>query len=309
MRPVVVLGSLNMDLTLAVDRLPQAGETVLGGALRTTPGGKGANQAVAARRLGAAVRMVGRVGADAFGQSLRRGLAAEGIVSDSVTVDPRSPTGAALILVDPQGENQIAVAPGANGAVDGADVERALAALASDGVLVLQLEIPLTAVAAALTAPRPAGAIAVVNAAPATRELDPLLDRIDVLVVNESEAARLSDTAGAGRSGAHQAGARLRQRGVATVVITLGAGGAVVVDAEGPRWEPAPTVRAVDATAAGDAFVGALAAGLAAGRRPRDLLAFANAAGAVAATRPGAQVSLPGLHDLRELVDTSWAQA
>ncbi|HUY61662.1 MAG TPA: PfkB family carbohydrate kinase, partial [Candidatus Dormibacteraeota bacterium] len=115
MRPVVVLGSLNMDLTLAVGRLPAPGETVLGGGLRTTPGGKGANQAVAARRLGAPARMVGRVGDDGFGQTLRAGLAAEGIASDTVTVDPERPTGVALILVDPKGENQIAVAPGANG--------------------------------------------------------------------------------------------------------------------------------------------------------------------------------------------------
>ena len=309
MRPVVVLGSLNMDLTLAVGRLPAPGETVLGGGLRTTPGGKGANQAVAARRLGAPVRMVGRVGDDGFGQTLRAGLAAEGIASDTVTVDPERPTGVALILVDPKGENQIAVAPGANGAVDGADVGRALAALAGGGVLVLQLEIPLAAVAAALAAPRAPGAITVVNAAPATSDLDPLLGGIDVLVVNESEAARLSDATGSGRSGALDAGARLRQRGVATVVVTLGAGGALVVDADGSAWEPAPAVHPVDATAAGDAFVGALAVGLAGGRRPREVLAFANAAGAVTATRHGAQISLPSLQDLRDLVDTSWARA
>ena len=289
---IVVLGSLNVDLVTRVPALPRAGETVIGDRLLTFTGGKGANQAVAAARLGGRVAMVGRVGRDAGGDALLRQLALDGVDSAGVERDGEEPSGAALIMVGPDGENLIAVAPGANGHVGDADVERALGAAGPDGLLVLQLEIPLAAAARAIGA----GRRVLLNAAPATADLPPgLLRGLEALVVNESEAAALLGGAAAGVEAArelHAAGARL-------AVVTLGAAGAALCDAGGARLAEPFRVAAVDTTAAGDAFVGALAVGLAAGRPAAEAVRFANAAGAAAATRAGAQESLPRSEDLR----------
>jgi ribokinase len=290
---IVVLGSLNVDLVTRVAALPGPGETVLGDRLLTFTGGKGANQAVAAARLGGAVTMVGRVGRDAGGDTLLRQLSLDGVEASGVSRDADEPSGAALIMVGADGENLIAVAPGANSRVGDAEVERALRAAGPDGLLVLQLEIPRPAAVRAIGE----GRRVLLNAAPAAPVPLEVLRGLEALVVNESEAAALLGRSVPGV----EAACALHAAGCALAVVTLGAAGAALCDADGARVAEPFAVQAVDTTAAGDAFVGALAVGLAAGRPAPEAVRFANAAGAAAATRAGAQESLPRLEELRRL--------
>ncbi|MBO0684173.1 MAG: ribokinase, partial [Candidatus Dormibacteraeota bacterium] len=257
---VVVLGSLNRDYVVQVPRLPSAGQTVVGGGhLQLFSGGKGANQAVAAARLGAEVAMVGRVGDDDAGRVLVEGLEADGVDISGVAVDPAAPTGAALIVVEEGGQNLITVAPGANAAVGRKELELALGSLRAGDLLLLQLEIPMAAVRAAIGRAGAAGARVILNAAPAAK-LDPeVLRGLDVLVVNETEARALAGAP------AQEAAGLLVRRGPAAVVVTLGERGSLLQEG-GRATEVAPhRVRAIDATGAGDAFAGGLAAALAAG--------------------------------------------
>jgi len=293
--PIVVLGSLNVDLVARVPALPRPGETALGRRLETFTGGKGANQAIAAARLGGRVAMVGRVGRDAGGDALLAQLGRDGVDVGGVARDDREPTGTALIMVDDAGENLIAVTAGANGGVGTADVDRALAAAGRDGLLMLQLEVPLEAVAQAVAARH--GRRVVLNAAPAARLDAALLRGLEALVVNESEAAALLGRALPGPDAARE----LHAAGAGLAVVTLGAAGAALCDASGTLRVAPFAVTAVDTTAAGDAFVGALAVGLAAGRPPAEAARLASAAGAAAATRAGAQASLPTAEDVTRL--------
>ena len=287
---IVVVGSLNMDLVVPVARHPKPGETVIGGDLQHFHGGKGANQAVAAARLGGRVRMVGRVGADAYGAELKRGLEAEGIeTADVAEID--APTGVALISVSEDGQNAIIVSPGANARLRPEDLSPAQ--FASAKVVVLQLETPLETVQRAAELGREAGAQVLLNAAPAQELPEELLQVLDVLVVNEFEAAQVAGSDEPESMEEALALARQLARRVPVVVITLGARGLVWAGAEGEGYLPAFAVQAVDTTAAGDAFVGGLAAALAAGEPFAAALKYGSAAGALAATRPGAQPSLP----------------
>jgi ribokinase len=292
---VVVLGSLNCDYVVQVPRLPVAGQTVTGGGLLTFPGGKGANQAVAAARLGATVTMVGRTGDDEAGRALVEALSAEGVDVGGVSRDLSAPTGAALILVEEGGQNLIAVAPGANAMVGEEEVTRAAGCLRHGDLLVLQLEIPLAAVRAAAGRAASLGARVILNAAPPARLDTETLRGLEVLVVNEHEARAL-----AGRP-PDEAAAVLAARGPAVAVVTLGERGALLSDGKDAVRVDPRRVRAVDATAAGDAFVGALAAALAGGAGPREAVSLANAAGAAATTVVGAQASLPRREDLQRL--------
>jgi ribokinase len=299
---ITVLGSLNTDLVVVVPRLPRPGETITGDRLRTFPGGKGANQAVAAARLGGRVRMVGRVGMDAFGESLIRNLEANGIDTSGVARDTAEPTGSATILVEEHGQNMIALAPGANATVGRAEVDRAIARIQPEDILVLQLEIPLDAVRAAIDQGRSAHAVIVLNAAPATRLEEALLSQVDVLVLNEGEAALVAGDAPESQPASKEAAAQvLRAAGVKTVVMTLGSQGALVCDEDGTRYVDPFRVDAIDTTGAGDAFVGAMSVALAAGLAADPATHFANAAGAAATTSLGAQSSLPRQSDLRRL--------
>jgi ribokinase len=318
---VTVVGSLNTDISLLVPHLPQAGETVLSAAgADVGGGGKGANQAVAAARLGAAVRMVGCCGADEFGARLRAGLAAEGVDVTAVRAVAGVTSGLALITVDGTGENAIAVAAGAN-AMAG-DPEAAAALAAPCDVLVLSAEIPAALVAAVLGRARTAGLPCVLNLAPAPAgAADLLAIGVDWLVVNEQEAAAVlgrpvTGPPGAGDAAGSSSGdglaaavAALARLGARQVVITLGAAGAVVGGAGPLVMVPGFAVASVDSVGAGDAFVAALAVAVAAGAGPATAVRAACAAGAAATTRRGAQAALPRPGDITAATGFAWPAA
>lgn len=302
--PVVVVGSINVDLIVRSESLPGPGETVVGGEFMTAGGGKGANQAVAAHRLGADVRFIGRVGRDASGDLVRNGFAAEGLSTRWITVDPTAATGVALIMVDRQGQNLISVASGANLRLAPEDLLEAEAAFAGARVMLVQLEIPIETVRAALEIARRHGLTTVLNPAPARPVPDGLLDLVDWATPNESEAATLSQREVVDRASAEAAAKALLGRGASRVAVTLGDRGAVVAAAEGVVDVVPFSVQAVDTTAAGDAFSAALAVGLARRMLAPEALRYASAAGALAATRPGAQPSLPTDAEVRALLAT-----
>lgn len=294
---VLVVGSANVDFTVALPRLPQPGETVTNGTLLVNHGGKGANQAVAARRLGAEVRLIGCVGDDASGREVRAALAREGIGTAGVMTSPSAATGTALIVVDSQGRNQIAVAPGANRGLTLEHVRGRADDFAWAEAVVVSCEIPLVTVRAALELARDRGARTILNPAPVPDSGLDFLALVDYLTPNAGEAARLSGVHGDDEA----AGAALRARGARCVVVTLGERGVLACGEGAPRRVPAPVVTAVDTTAAGDAFNGALAVALTEGLALPAALRFANAAAALACTRRGAQASLPTREEVARL--------
>jgi ribokinase len=296
---VLIVGSANVDYTAALPRLPEPGETVSDGTLLINHGGKGANQAVAARRLGADVRLIACVGDDAAGREVRTALAGEGIGVDGVVTTHAAATGTALISVDTQGRNQISVAPGANRLLSVEQVQARAGDFAWAQVVVCQLETPLPTVRWVLAEARRRGVASIVNPAPVPAAPLDFFALVDYLTPNAGEAARLS---GAAANDAALAAERLAGRGVATVVVTLGEAGALAWHAGRATRVPGFTVQVVDTTAAGDAFNGALAVAVAEGRPLEDALRFANAAGALACTRRGAQPSLPARADVERLV-------
>ena len=293
---VVVVGSLNMDLVVRAPHHPHPGETVLGGPFATFNGGKGANQAVAAARLGTSVRMIGRVGHDAFGRALRSALSDDGIDVEFVGVCKHDPTGVALITVDDLGENTIVVAAGANAKLRPEHVDDAVkgGCLSGARTLVAQLEIPIDAVRMALSAARAAGIVTMLNAAPAVRLDDGLLALVDVLVVNRGELAVLAGTEDE-RVARDWAATR-----VGALVLTKGSEGLVADDHRaGSSFQlAARPVEVVDTTGAGDACCGAIAAALARGYDLGTAVMWGNAAGALAVGRSGAQPSLPAIAEL-----------
>ena len=291
--PIFVVGSSNTDMVVKTDRLPAPGETVLGGTFLMNPGGKGANQAVAAARLGGAVTFVARVGNDIFGQQALEQFEREGIRTEFVRTDPTQPSGVALIGVDGRGENSIVVAPGANARLDEAQVSAALAGLDAPALVLLQLEIPLASVEAAVRWSAEKGLRVILNPAPAQPLPDELLRRVFLITPNETEAELLTGVRVTDAPSAERAAERLRALGVPNVVITLGAKGAYLrTDAES-RLIPAPPATALDTTAAGDCFNGALVVALAEDRPLAEAVAFACKAAAISVTRLGAQASMP----------------
>ena len=304
---VTVLGSLNADISLSVPHLPRPGETVLATAAASIgTGGKGANQAVAAARLGAAARMVGCCGGDEFGGRLRAALAAEGIDTAGLRTVAGAASGLALITVDPRGENAIAVAPGANGLAG--DAELAAAFGAPSDVLVLSAEIPAGLLAAALRRAAGDGVPTVLNLAPVPAQADELLaGRPGWLVVNAQEAGALLGQPAGDVTQAQAMAARLAAGDAGRhVVITLGAAGAVLAGPAGTTAVPGFHVAAVDTVGAGDAFVGALAVALASGVDPAGAVRAACAAGAAATTRSGAQAGLPRPADVLAATGFRW---
>jgi ribokinase len=302
MPDVTVVGSANMDFTVPVRRLPAPGETVLGGDLAVSHGGKGANQAVAASRAGAAVAFIAKVGRDGHGDEIRRHLLASGLSLDTIVEEPEAPSGVAFILVEPQGGNQIVVAPGSNMRLSPADLEPYASLLQGCRVLLTQLETPLDTVCYALGQARQARVVTVLNPAPARPLPDKVYPLVDYITPNETEATALSGIQVRGVASAREAARWFLAGGCRGAIITLGAAGAVVATQDGAWRYPAFPVEAVDSTAAGDAFNGVLAARLARGEPPEEAVRWAGAAGALACTRRGAQESLPDLGALEEFL-------
>ncbi len=299
---VLIVGSANVDFTVALPRLPAPGETVSEGTLLVARGGKGANQAVAARRLGAEVRLVACVGDDASGREVREALASERIGVDAMLTSFSAATGTALIVVDDAGRNQIAVAPGANRALSPADVGRREADFAWAEVVVVSLEVPLETARRGLELARRHGAVTILNPAPFPDRGVDFLALADYVTPNETEAARLTGMVVSDPAKAGEVAAAIRARGAGHAIVTLGAAG-VLVDGPGGRLHaPAPQVTAVDTTGAGDAFNGALAVALAERRPLAEALRFANTAAALACTKRGAQPSMPRRAEVERLL-------
>ena len=292
-KPVVVVGSLNMDLVMRTPRVPVGGETMHGHEFSTLPGGKGANQAVACARLGARVSMIGQVGNDGFGSTLRDGLAADGIDVSGVRQTTAVGTGVAMILVEDIGQNRIVLAAGANGALTPADLDAHAALIEGAAMLVLQLEVPMPVVQRAIEIAHAAGVPVLLNPGPAVPLPEAIWTQIDILVPNESEATLLSGVEVTDAASAYAAAHVFRRRGVKYVLITLGANGVAVVDDGGERHLPAHVVKAVDTTAAGDTFIGGISAGLVEGMPIDDAVALGQRASALCVTRHGAQPSIP----------------
>lgn len=296
---VVVVGSLNMDLVARAERLPRGGETLAGDSFFTAPGGKGANQAVAAARLGASVAMIGNVGDDAYGQQLRQALQDEGVDCQAVAICEGVSSGLALIVVDAASQNAIVIIAGGNGQLTAESVERFDALLQQAEVVVCQLEVPPATVAWTLARGRELGKTVILNPAPASGQL-PIdwFAHIDYLIPNESEAEALTGLPVTDLDSARRAAERLREWGAGKVIVTLGAQGALFVSAAGDQHFPANRVNAVDTTAAGDTFVGGFAAGLACGLEEGEAIVRGQRAAALSVTRVGAQPSIPHLAEL-----------
>lgn len=293
MADVFVVGSINQDFVLNVERRPEPGETVTDAQLSKGNGGKGANQAAAAALLGAQVAFLGRVGDDGFGEPLVEALAEKGVDTSLIEATPGSSTGTAVITVTPDGENAITVAPGANRSLTAEDVDDAAEAIGGARVLVAQMEVSPEVVLRAVEVAARQGTRALVNLAPPFEVPRELLEKLDPLVVNEHEAAFLLGERVEGVDGALSAASELLALGPRSVVITVGKDGAVFSDGESTEHLPAPRVDVVDTTGAGDAFVGALAARLAREDSLEDAVAYAVRAGAAAVTKEGAQGALP----------------
>ena len=294
MKPrIVVVGSSNTDMIIRLNRLPRLGETLLGGEFSMAVGGKGVNQAVAAARAGACVTFIACVGTDVFGDRALEGFRRDGIAVDRIIRDPRSASGVALIFVGAEGQNSIAVASGANARLTASDVRKARRVIAEADLLMMQLETPLATVRAAAQEAAAARVSVVLNPAPARPLSRTLLRLVTVLTPNETEAEMLSGVRIRNDRSAVRAAVALLGQGPKIVAITLGARGALVATREGHQIVPAFPVRAVDTTAAGDVFNGALAVALAEGRELNDAVRFANAAAALSVTRLGAQPSAP----------------
>ena len=300
---IVVIGSINMDLVLRVPRMPLPGETLTGGAFRTIPGGKGANQAVACARLSGKVAgaqqvaMVGCVGDDAFGATLRAALVGDGIIDSHITTLPGVASGIASILVDDNGQNSIVIAGGANDLLSPAHIDAAQGLIEQADIVVLQLETPMATVVHAIKLARSLGKTVVLNPAPAASLPAGVLELVDYLIPNEIEAAMLAGVSPEGAD-AQALAAALQKLGSDNVIITLGSKGVHAALYGGDVTFPAEAVQAVDTTAAGDTFIGGFVAGLASGMDEAEAIGQGQRAAAWSVTKPGAQTSIPHLHEL-----------
>lgn len=303
MSRIVVIGSSNTDLVVNTDRAPEGGETVLGNGFVVNHGGKGANQAVAVSRIGGTVSFISKVGNDTFGSQMRRHYEDEDMDVSYVFVDALAPSGVALIIVDGKAENRIVVAPGANGNLTEEDIDKAGLAVEKSEFVLLQLEIPMTTVEYAVRMAALLGKKVIVNPAPACPLSEELLRDVYLITPNETEAGILTGITIVDNDSAIKAAEALLGLGVQNVVITLGEKGALVYNAEVSMFVPAYQVKAVDTTAAGDVFNGALAVALSEGRTLPDAARFACAASAISVTRMGAQNSVPSRDELDNYIN------
>jgi ribokinase len=293
-----------MDLVVRLPKIPKPGETLLGGVFNTYPGGKGANQAVAASRLGGHVSMIGCVGDDSFGRELVENLTKEGVDTSHVFVQPIVSSGVALIQVDDQAQNSIAVASGANFRLSSEYVEKAMQAIEKIDVVVMQLETPLETIYTAARVANQRGAKVILNPAPAQVLENDLLQLVDYLIPNEYEIATMTGFQIQNITDVNQAAQQLFSKGVKNLIVTLGNKGSVIfeVNTNNSVDIPAWKVQAVDTTAAGDCFIGAFAVGLSKEKSVKDAAAFASAAAAISVTRVGAQPSLPTCDEVNQFM-------
>ena len=299
---IAVVGSSNMDLVVKSKRIPAVGETILGGDFIMVPGGKGANQAVAAAKLGAEVYFIAKLGVDIFAEQSLSNFKKAGVSTKYVVQTDESPSGVALIMVDDEGNNLIVVAPGANQKLLPADVKRAESDIASCGAVVAQLEVPLETIAFAAKMANDLKVPFVLDPAPAQELQAELLEMVDVLTPNETEAQILTGAEVTDEESARTAAKILLERGVKAVILTLGGKGFLLADHHQSRYVSAQKVDAVDSTAAGDAFTGSLAAGMAEGKTLLDAALFANYVAALSVTKMGAQSSMPTLQEVKNFM-------
>lgn len=297
---IVVIGSSNTDMVIRTKNLPRPGETVLGGTFFMNAGGKGANQAVACARLGGAVTFVCKTGNDVFGHQAYQLFDDEGIDPSYVFSDPKNPSGVALILVDDNAENSIAVASGSNSNLVTADIDNSLDAIENSEIVLMQLEIPIKTIEYAAQIAKSRGKMVILNPAPAPTEPLPLsiLKNIDLITPNETEAELISGIPVVDETSAIAAAERMAELGVKKIIITMGSKGAMLYEDGEAELIPSIRVKAVDTTAAGDCFNGALTIAISEGRSLKDAVLFANRAAAISVTRPGAQVSMPYRHEV-----------
>lgn len=292
-KKILIVGSSNTDMVIKTHNFPAPGETILGGRFLMNAGGKGANQAVAAARLGGMVTFVGKIGDDIFGKQAVQQLEDEGINVDFVAVDPENPSGVALITVDKRGENSIVVAPGSNGTLSSADFDKAIAELDDSEFVLMQLEIPIPTVEHIARMAAKKQKKVVLNPAPAAVLTDELLQNLYIITPNETEAELLTGIKVTEEQSALKAAMILNEKGVELVIITMGSAGAFLLSNGKSEIISAPKVEAVDTTAAGDTFNGALVVALSEGKTIQESIAFANKAAAISVTRIGAQSSVP----------------
>jgi len=290
---IIVVGSSNTDMVIKAPKFPVPGETLLGGTFFMFPGGKGANQAVAAARLGGQITFVARVGNDIFGNQALQQFQQEGINTEYIISDPKNPSGVALITLDTKGENTIVVAQGANGALTPEDVNKAEKEFEKAEIILMQLETPLDTIRSAIALASRYGKKVILNPAPAQSLPEDLFKELFIITPNESETETLLGVKISDLNSIEQAAQRLYGLGVKNVVITLGVEGAYLFNSEGGRHIPTLKVTPVDTTAAGDVFNGALAVAIAEGNSPVKAIEFANRAAALSVTRMGAQSSAP----------------
>jgi ribokinase len=300
---ILVIGSLNMDLVVNVERFPKNGETIRGSDLQMIPGGKGANQAAAAALLGASVSMVGRVGNDLYGSLLSQNLQDLGADISAITTDPQAKTGSAIILINSQGENQIVISPGANGQVGSSDVFKNERKIAKTKVLLLQLELPTSTVTSAIEIAHQKGITVILNPAPATNLPRGIYPMIDILIPNETEASFLTGIDVHDIPSASVAAEKLKAYGAKNVIITLGRNGSLLLTNNYCKHIPPLKVKIIDSTAAGDAFIGALAFAIVNGYSMEDAVQYANIAGGLTVTRKGAQTSLPKADEVNQMYE------
>ncbi len=299
---ITVIGSSNTDLVVKAPKLPAPGETILGNEFVIAAGGKGANQAVAIARLGGEVTFIAKLGTDDFGDQSMENFKKDGLHTDFVFRDKESPSGVALIFVDDSGENMIVAAPGANAKLTPDDIDKARESIKKADIIVLQLESPLDSVEHAIDIAREEGIPVVLNPAPGKKLSPEFIAKVDYLTPNETEAEILTGVKVIDDETAKKAGKILLDYGAKNVIVTLGKRGAMVVIKEESILMPAFEVKAVDTTAAGDAFTGGLAYALASGRELKKAVRFANAVAALAVTKMGAQPSMPKREELEQFL-------
>lgn len=305
MSKIIVVGSSNTDMIVKVPRIPAPGETILGGKFVKAAGGKGANQAVAAARSGGDVIFIANTGNDDLGEEAIQGFKKEGINTDYIFVDDDSPSGVALIFVDEDGENSIAVASGANGTLTPSQIEEIEDVIALREILLTQLETPIETVKKAVKIANKNGVTVILNPAPAQSLSDDLLKRVDIITPNQSEAELLTGINVEDEDSAQKAASHLISRGVKTVILTLGSEGAYLMNKGLNKTIPGFKVKAEDTTAAGDTFNGALAVGLAFGKPIEETIIWAHAAAALSVTKMGAQPSIPNQKEIQDFISNS----